>query len=782
MEKIEGTIRTITYYNEENGFAILKVEMKHSADQASLFSGTKETMTVKGYLPTPIKGETYRFFGKYETHEQYGEQFAFDKYEKLEDFNEEGLIDYLSSELFTGVGEKTAERIVNTLGKDAIHKITTDPAVLNKVPKLTKTVKTTLKDQLLEHKASEQTLIKLYDYGLSPKLAKRIVDVYKDETLAIIQANPYQMIEDITGIGFDRADFIAKKLGISDNDPRRIKATVIYFLTHLAYQKGHTHIKKDQFISLLLRQLNKTADLTSEDDVQTIITGFKKKGTIFEEQGKLVLASLSKQETALADRIKQATKTVSDIDHKALQEAIETFETRESIQYDALQKTAIKQALRHKLMILTGGPGTGKTTVIKGIIHAFRTLNKIKDENIKLIAPTGRAAKRMSEATGVTSSTIHKFLGYGFDGLFMYDEHQKQTGDLFLIDESSMIDITLADHLMRALPDDAHVIFVGDEEQLPSVGPGQVLKDLIASQTIETITLQKIHRQSENSNIIHLAASIRKGVVPGDLYERYPDRYVLRERPENFKQRLKRMIDYLMKNDYDLQDDIQVLIPMYKSDIGIDAVNAFLQETYNPYKDKHLKYGDKCYYLNDKVLQLQNRAEDGIMNGDQGRITGLDGDNGTLVVDFFGTEVTYQKQDLDQITLAYAMSVHKAQGSEYRVVILPLFKQYAILLKRRLIYTAISRAKEKLIIAGDIEYLSYAVRQIEENRSTMLKEKLQGQVLDRESQIDASLKQMAASGSFIAEHTIDDPRIPFDTLGEELDGKTPYDFMTDETV
>ncbi len=780
MIKFEGTIKNVTYYNEENGFAILRLEGVLLAGSDTLFDETEAAITAKGYIPNPVKGETYTLTGRFETHPEYGEQLAVTSHEKHEDFNEAGLIEYLSSDMFTGIGEVSATRIVKTLGKTAIDQIIDDPKVLNKVPKLSKQVKTGLRDQLIENKASQQTLIKLYDFGLSAKLAKRIKDTYQEQALNVIKDNPYKLIEDIDGIGFERADLIAKKLGIKDNDERRIKATIIYFMQHITYQKGHTHIAKEMFVNTLLQALNKDTILTTEADVTKMIKTLKHETILKEEQGALSLHEIAEMESDLAEKLLAHTTSTKAIHHKQLLEAIASFEQTHDFYFDDRQKKAIIHMLKHKLMILTGGPGTGKTTVIKGIIHVFKAIHKVKDDDIKLLAPTGRAAKRMQESTDLEASTIHKFLGYGYDGFFAHDEDHKQAGRLFVIDEASMIDLPLAHHLFSALPDDAHILVVGDDEQLPSVGPGQVLKDMIESNEIKTVTLNTIHRQKNTSTIIHLAASIREGRVPSDLYERYQDRFIITEKAEHFMPRLKRMIDYLINLGYQLHEDIQVLIPMYKGSVGIHAVNAFLQETYNDNKQKSLTYGDATYYINDKVLQLANRAEDGVMNGDQGRITAIDSDDRSLIVAFDGKEVTYQKQDLDQITLAYAMSIHKSQGSEYKAVIMPIFKQYSIMLKKRLLYTGITRAKETLIMAGDIAYISYAVKHIEEGRQTLLKTKLAGTLLNREAQIDSALESFDQTSKTNGHKRISDPAIPFDTLGENLKGLTPYDFMDEQ--
>ncbi len=774
MEYLQGIIKNITFTNEENAFAILKIEVTDSSFTQSLLNPEGEVWAVKGYLPDPKKGEHIRFFGHMEHHDTYGEQFNFERYEKIEGTNKAGLIDYLSSDLFQGIGPKTAKKIVANLGTEAIEKITKDKDVLDDIKGLSKKHKQTLKQALEAHKANEQTLIKLYGYGFSPKIAKRLIDAYGEDAAHKLKENPYQMIEDIEGIGFERADAIASNLGFLPNDHKRIKAVLLFLLETTAYQEGHTHQDEADFLKKAMDFLNRQESLVQKGEIETVLKTLQREKLVIKDQTYLTLHKFFKQEQALADMLLNRSQDATLIDQTKIQSIIQAFESKEDLSYTSRQKRAIIAAMQHKLTILTGGPGTGKTTVIKGIIATMQGYFKTKPSSIHLMAPTGRAAKRMEEATQQSASTIHKSLGFGYDGFFMHDEHHPIEGDLFIIDEASMIDLPLASHLFKCLPKTARIVLVGDDDQLPSVGPGQVLKDLIDSDIMHTTKLTTIHRQAHQSSIIQLANYIKQGNLPKHILQPKDDRYIINEAPKSFKDRLKRMVDYMMDKGYNLKDDIQILIPMYKGTVGIDEINDFMQRSYNQNQHKTLEYGDKKFLIDDKILQLQNRSEDGIMNGDQGRIIGIDSESETLYVDFFGKEITYPKKDLDQLTLAYAMSVHKAQGSEYPVVILPLFKSFSIMLKRRLIYTAITRAKEILIIAGDIDCLFDAVQKIEAPRLTGLKNKLKDPIKSREKTIEVALQSLKTK----SEKTfIDDPDIPFDTLGENLQGKSPYDFM-----
>ncbi len=784
MDYIQGIVKTITYYNEENAFIIMKIVKTDASIKRSLFDHDRELMTVKGYLPKPLKGETYRFFGQLEMHDTYGEQFHFQSFEKISETNIEGLIDYLSSDLFPGVGEKTATRIVQELGAQSISKIIDNPDVLDRIPRLSKTLKQSLSEQLIQHKATEQTLIQLYGYGLSSRMATKIIKTYAHETMQILTKNPYVLIEDIDGIGFERADVIAKKIGFDDAHPLRIQAILLYFFKHITTAQGHTHVPLSQFLETVLSRLNKETFVVDETVLESHLDTLIKAEKFVKDEGMITLKQIDRADKHIVDKLKTLLTVKKSVDDARIEQLISTFERLEKITYNALQKAAIKESFKHGVFILTGGPGTGKTTVIKGLIYVYYNYHNLTkpSENelstIHLIAPTGRAAKRMNETTHYYATTIHRLLGYGYDGQFYHDQYTPIPGDLFIIDEASMIDVYLASQLLQSIPNHAQVIFVGDEAQLPSVGPGQVLKDLLDVITMPQIALEHIHRQAEGSHIIELAQAVRKGTLPSDMETQESDRYVINLSPHQFKARLQSMIDYLLRQGYDLHEDIQVLIPMYKGEQGIDEINRFLQEKYNPNKEKSLQYGDKVFRINDKVLQLVNQAEDGIMNGDQGVVIGIDTDNNGLIVQFIDKEVMYKKQDLANITLAYAMSIHKSQGSEYKVVILPLFRQYMIMLKRKLIYTALTRAKEILMIVGQLEGLSYAVERIEESRITRLKDKIMG-VSNRETMIEEAM-QALGKAPLNKVWIIEDETIPFDTLGEPQSNVSPYDFMDND--
>jgi exodeoxyribonuclease V alpha subunit len=773
MNYIEGIVKAIIYHNEENSFTITKVKITDTTEKLDLFQlDESDYLTVTGYFPKPLRGEEIRFFGEFTEHNKYGLQYVVRNLEKMSETSIPGLIEYLSSDLFNGVGVKTATNIVSTLGENTIKLIIEDKNNLKKVDKLSDKLIDVIYESVIENKALENTLIKLYGYGISPKMAIRIFKFYQNETIAIIEKNPYQLINDIEGIGFERADIIAKKLGFEDTHPLRIKAMILYLYNLVGINYGHTFLYYDQLLEYLIKTLNKSKNIIDESVVKDLLNELIEEHVFMLNDNRIKLRSIDYAEKNIASKIKELTSEYDDsIDESKVENLIKLYEDTVSISFTTLQKKAILKALKSNMFILTGGPGTGKTTVIKGIVFVYCKYHQIPISynnplfEVKLVAPTGRAAKRMNETTSLYSETIHRFLGYSFDGKFTYDKDNLVSAKMIIIDESSMIDVFLASQLFQAIPKDTKVIVVGDEDQLPSVGPGQVLKDLIDSEVIDYIKLTTVHRQAQDSNIISLAYSVNNGEVPSDILKVKDDVLFVTENSQSFSNRLLTSIHYLINQGYDLNNDIQVLIPMYRGSTGIDYVNTVIQQEFNQNKSKTMKHGDREFRIGDKVIQLTNQIEDGIMNGDQGEVIGITDD--LVVVDFFGNEVSYKIGDLIHLKHSYAMSIHKSQGSEYKVVIMPMFRSYSIMLKRKLIYTGITRAKEKLILMGDIGSLKYGVESKESERQSILDSLIMDTVLNQNQKKEQSKTII-----------IDDEDIPFDTLGEEIsESITPYSFM-----
>ncbi len=776
MNYIQGIVKALIFYSNENSYNIIKLKITDSNEDLNIFM-YDDYITVTGYFPQPMRGEEIKFFGEFKDNAKYGTQYVVKNYEKLSDTSIAGLIEYLSSDLFKGVGLKTATNIVNALGKDTIKLVIDDKEVLTKIPKVSAKLKEVVYEGIIENKASENTLIKLYGYGITPRTAMKIYKTYQNETIAIIEKNPYQLIYDIDGIGFERADLIAKKLGFKDNDPLRVKAMILYLYNLMGVNYGHTFLYVEQLKEYLIKQLNKNEDLVTIDEIDDYIQELVNDRIFINEDDMIKLLTINYAEENIIDKVKELTSDFNDnLDTSKINSYVDLFEQINDIEYTKLQRKAIHSALRSNLFILTGGPGTGKTTVIKGIVFVYCKYNQIPIEynnslfEVKLIAPTGRAAKRMNETTKLHAETIHRFLGYNFQGKFIFNKDNLVDADVIIVDEASMIDVYLASQFFQAIPKTTKVIIVGDEDQLPSVGPGQLLKDLIDSDMVDSVRLKTIHRQANDSNIIKLAYDVNNARLPDDIMKAYDDRYFVSEDINNFESRLINIINYLQVNGYNLHEDIQVLIPMYRGKTGIDNVNVLLQKEFNPNSSKALIHGDREFRIGDKVIQLSNQIEDNIMNGDQGVVIGITEEK-NLIVDFMGNEVSYKMGDLINLKHAYAMSIHKSQGSEYKVVVLPIYRSYSIMLKRKLLYTAITRAKEKLILIGDVNSFKYGVERTEAERQSILKQKIIDKILFNENVV----KEKDDTKSRVK---IKNPDIPFDYLGEDIDTTiSPYDFM-----
>ncbi len=499
---------------------------------------------------------------------------------------------------------------------------------------------------------------------------------------------------------------------------------------------GDTYLDKERLFDYTKTYLNQDDIDIDEQQIEERLKELVFEGRIVEDAQKLSLSYLYHAESFIAKHILSFNQE-KNIAHADISAYLNDFQTFHSIDYTEAQKKAIMTGLNHQFSIITGGPGTGKTTVIKGIVNIYKMIYNLRDlsEAVALAAPTGKAAKRLSAATDLNATTVHKLLGFDYEGRFTKDEFNPIDAKLIIIDEVSMMDCLLAKHLIAALPNDAQVIFVGDANQLPSVGPGEVLNDLIRSDLFNVVRLDIIHRQAENSNIISLAYDILNKEINRSLYDVYEDRRFIRVNERFVAEKVIAEIASLIELGYDLWEDIQVLIPVYKGLNGIDRINDLIQQRFNT-KNKHfeLQYKDKRFWYHDKVMQLVNQPEDNIMNGDQGIVTGITEDD-ELMVDFSGNVVKYNLKDLDRLTLAYAVSIHKSQGSEFNVVILPLVRSYSIMLKRKLLYTAVTRAKDKLIMIGDIEAYRRGVLGTDIPRNTRLKDFLQKEIGGKESRL-----------------------------------------------
>lgn len=770
---ISGTSIVTVFHNEENLYNVTRIRIK----KTNLEIEDKETV-VTGYFPKLNEDEVYTFYGDFKEHPKFGLQFHVEQFKKELPQSRQGVVQYLSSDLFHGIGKKTAENIVDALGERAIFRILQNESVLKEVPRLSADKAEALVTQLREHQGLEEVMVKLTDLGFGPQLSMKIFQAYKQEALEIVQNNPYQLVEDIQGIGFSRADELGKRLGMATNHPDRLRAGILYVIEQECNQMGHVYVTADQLYGKTAELLRKSRhENLSEMDLTREVDALKADKKLIIQDEKIYFPPLFYAEKGLVKAIQKImaqTQYEEQFPESEFLLALGELEERLDVQYAPSQRKGIQTALMSPMLLLTGGPGTGKTTVIKGIVELYAELHGCslnpgdykKDEAfpVLLVAPTGRAAKRMSEATGLPAVTIHRLLKWNGQEGFDHNEENPIDGKLLIVDEVSMVDLWLAHQLFKSLPANLQVILVGDEDQLPSVGPGQVLKDLLSSEVVPTVRLTDVYRQAEGSSIIDLAHEIKKGKLPEDLARQQGDRSFIRCQGQHITNVVQQVCGNALKKGYTAKD-IQVLAPMYKGPAGIDKLNEVLQELFNPASEqrRELKHGDITYRVGDKVLQLVNQPDSNVFNGDMGEIVSVffakenTEKQDMLVISYEGNEVTYTKQDFNQITHAYCCSIHKSQGSEFPIVVLPIVKSYYRMLRRNLLYTAVTRSKQFLILCGEDEAFQLGVSRNEDSvRQTNL------QPLLRES----------------LDNDIEDPEIPFmKDANIGMENVTPYDFM-----
>lgn len=737
---IIGEVLSIFFQNPSNFYKVMLVRIKD----------TNTTYTEKEIVATgnfgQIKEEVpYRFYGDVVNHPKYGLQFQSNRYIQEKPSSKEALIAYLSGPRFVGVGTVTATKIVEDLGEGVIETILENPETLKQVKGLNKKKRETILNVLEEEEGMDQAVLKLNQYGLGNQLAYKIYQVYQEKTLEIIRNNPYKLVEDIENIGFKRADAIAEQMGIKADSPNRIRASILYVLSELCFSSGNTYVVSEPLMKEAIKILEGSRSFLIEpESVADEIIALSNEGTIIQEEDRFYLPSLYASEWGITTSVEQMLdrQDSKKFDSKEIQKEISQMEKKLAIHYGKSQKQAIEKALQSPLFILTGGPGTGKTTVINGIVSLFAEMNDLsldpyayKDESfpILLAAPTGRAAKRMNETTGLPSSTIHRLLGLtGQEDMDTTDIDRTLSGQLLVVDEMSMVDTWLANQLFKAIPSDMQVILVGDKDQLPSVGPGQILHDLINSKRIPQMELNEIYRQDDGSSITTLAHEIKKGILPEDFRKNQVDRSFFPCSSTQVMDVVTQVVTKAIEKGFTAQE-IQVLAPMYKGPAGINNLNQMLQNLFNPNpsgRRKEVKHMDSVYRIGDKVLQLVNEPELNVFNGDMGEITGItyakeSEDNADeLTIQFDANEVTYRRNEWNKITLAYCCSIHKSQGSEFEMVILPLVRSYHRMLKKDLLYTAITRASKLLILCGDEAAFHKSLSSSSANRKTTLVQRL----------------------------------------------------------
>lgn len=709
MTYIKGNLRQIIF-KSESGFIVGLFKVIDTDDNKGYLN---KSITFTGTFHDLKMEVDYILYGDIVEHPRYGEQFLVTTYEQIMPESTNGIISFLSSKLFPGVGVKLATRIVNTIGANVLEMINEDYHCLLLVPTITEKKALKIQQILKRENASYKIIINLQNLGFSMNEASKIYQYYKESTMAIIEDNIYALVNDIDGIGFLTVDNIAALREIPENDERRIRACIIYIMTELCMTNGNIYNDLEDIYSSVTNYLH--FDFSIED-FNYYLLKLNKENKVIIEDNHYYLKDYYETEV---NNAKFIVKLLSNDNEEFgnLDVYIHKLETDYNLKYNDKQHLAIKTSFLKNFLVITGGPGTGKTTIIKAIVGLYMQLHKLTIEKasseMALLAPTGRAAKRITEATGVGAMTIHKFLKWNKEtNDFGVNEFNKAEVKFVIVDEVSMVDHFLLTHLFEGLPTNVKIIFVGDHNQLPSVGPGEVLKDLIQCDAIPIIELNALYRQKENSYIVSLAHEIKNGQITEDYTTKHDDYNFVETRRGDIQNIVVELCKKALDKGYSYKE-IQVLIPMYKGINGIDAINTMLQDVFNPNIDggRDFTHNNVTYRIGDKVLQIKNNNDLNISNGDIGTIENIlySGGNYTILIDFNDEILEYSAKDFDDIRLGYAISIHKSQGSEFDIVILPMDLSYNRMLYRKLIYTAVTRAKKSLMIVGEKEAFKRAV-------------------------------------------------------------------------
>jgi exodeoxyribonuclease V alpha subunit len=721
-EQLSGLIERITYSDEDSGYTVARLKVQ----------GRRDLVTAVGNLMGTSPGESVRLQGRWSIHPRYGEQFKIDSFQSIQPATIYGIRKYLGSGLIKGIGPVMAGRIVKQFGKKTLDIIENNVQKLSEVEGIGNKRIDMIQKAWEDQKEIREVMLFLQSHGVSSGYAAKIFKTYGEQSIAVVQDNPYRLAMDIFGIGFVTADSIAQKLGFPKNSPKRVAAGLIYLLHQLS-DDGHVFYPYEQLVARGIEILEVDRDIVLEAlgdlhiNKHIVIEDLNAPDSVFQPNNKAVyLSKFYLCETRIARRIQRlmhSPKSFRDVDKK---KAIDWIQAQLNITPARNQILAVEKSLSDKLMVLTGGPGTGKTTIIRMILKLMQKLGL----RILLAAPTGRAAKRMNEATGFSAKTIHRLLEFSpSGGGFQKNEKKPLKCDALILDEVSMIDTVLMYHLLKAVPDTAVLILVGDVNQLPSVGAGNVLKDFIESKSIPVVELTEIFRQAKQSRIIVNAHRINSGKTPYSLSDdKNSDFYFIeQEDPERVLEIIMTLVKHRIPDrfGFDPVDDIQVLTPMHKGLVGAGNLNLSLQEALNPERSQ-FHFGHRGFKVQDKVMQIKNNYDKKVFNGDLGRISRVSHDTQEITVVFDGRRVSFDATELDEITLAYAVSVHKAQGSEYPAIVMPVLTQHYMLLQRNLLYTAVTRATKLVVLVGTRKALAIAVKNNKtQMRFTLLKERLQ---------------------------------------------------------
>ena len=713
MDRIRCVVERITYQNEQNGYSVIKCAAR----------GYSDLVTVVGTMPETHVGSVLTLTGSWSMNPKYGRQFNVETFEETLPATVYGIEKYLGSGLVKGIGPKFAKRIVSMFGAETLNVIEEEPDKLLEVTGIGKIRVERIKKSWVEQKEIKNIMLFLQGHDVSTSHATKIYKTYGNDSIQIVKENPYRLADDIWGIGFKTADTIASKLGFGHEKYERLRSGMLYTLNRLS-DEGHCFATRDMLLkngAELLEVGENVLSMTLDEMIQA--EDVKTEIFTADEERKVAiyLPPFYFSEIGTARRLKEiyANERGVAVELDGLEERIQR---RTGMQYDEVQLEAIRTAARSKILILTGGPGTGKTTTTLGIITAFREAGA----SILLAAPTGRAAKRLSETTGMEAKTIHRLLEVKPPEGYQRNEENPMEGNVLIVDECSMIDIMLMYNLLKAVPDTMTVILVGDVDQLPSVGAGNVLRDIIDSGCFPTVTLTRIFRQAQTSRIIMNAHRINKGQMPDISNGRNTDFFfIAQEDPEKAAEDIVDLVGRRLPKAYNIKpNEIQVLTPMQRGVVGAANLNQVLQERINPAQNG-LRRGGVEFRDKDKVMQIRNNYDKEVFNGDIGTIRSVNLEDRELVVDFDGRDVVYDVTELDELVLAYATTIHKAQGSEYPVVVMPVLMTHYVMLQRNLVYTGVTRAKKLLVIVGTKKALGVAVRTVTvSKRNTMLAERI----------------------------------------------------------
>jgi exodeoxyribonuclease V alpha subunit len=757
--KIKGRVKSVVFASTTSLFKVLSVELDNG------------TISVTGEFPLIDEGALYEFEGVSKIHPKFGVQFEATSATSLKEETGDGLVLYLSSK-FEGIGTKTAKAIVETLGIDAIDKIKNDIDALSQVKGISKKKAEDLREQIIKNSETETIFIKLFSYGLTKGAANKIYSKYESETLRKIEQNPYILIHDLDGFGFVRCDELAMRMGFDENSDLRLEEALVYNLSNMCESLGYTFIRQDDLLEETKLLLNRRSNnhIFESSDLVINLMNLVGKGFVVKEDNLIYPKNLYDAECNVSLKLKELLNNNGfNMNLDNIEKALKESESFIKFSLTDEQRKAIITSLSNPVSIITGGPGTGKTTILKCLLHTKALLLNLDmysdafQKKVLLLSPTGKASKRMMAQTEFHAQTIHKALQYDEFGHFLKNENDMLTEEFIIIDEASMIDIELMNHLLKAINKNTQIIFLGDVDQLPSVGPGNVLDDMIKSKMIKISYLTQIMRQKGDSKIVELAHMINEKRLDFSIFNDKKEVFFYSQDESNILNLTLRIVDRYIKSGADLYNDLQILVPMYSSLNGIDNINKQIQELFNK-SNEYIKTGDKLFKVGDKVLQLQNDPKLDIMNGDTGVIKAITkNDDETFLYIMFDKMVKYPFSSISNLTLGYAISIHKAQGSEFKNVIIPISQAFRLMLRKKLVYTAITRAKEKVILIGNQMALNNALYQEDKVRQTTLARMLNPGLVGQKEINYQEITDPVSAFRFIME--------------DQMEGITPYTFL-----